>query len=199
MSQKQDTLAYARRLAKQLERQKRSNLRDRMRGATRFVVSDVSTGKTLRTVRYGDYDSPVTMSPSTEYNPFDKVETRKTIHDITQELQNDIQRGHVHKNSHSISHKRSEEKLLSHVVSDEVKDVWIAKLSLSHTLDDSSRAKLIQMSGSSTSSLASLRDARLSDLARLFIERWTETDGYDPDLHTHELQVKFAEYVRTHP
>jgi hypothetical protein len=197
----QDTLAKARRLAKQLERQKRTDLRGRMRGSARVSIVNMQTGES-RIYRYGDYDSPVTMVPSTDYNPFHKdslqnTSERKTIHDISQELQNTLSHA---KHTNAIRHNKREDVILSEVVCDEVKNVWKTKLSLHQTLDDVSRAKLQQTRNliDTTKPQADItRELRMTALARSFVYRYCDAEGYDPDLHTLELREKFNEYVRS--
>lgn len=174
MSQRQDTLTRARKHARQLEAQNRKMLKRRMNEYN--VLSRAGAG-------FHDSDG---SSPD-------------TIHDISQQLQNTLSRA-----SHStrVCSTRSEERLLSRVISQEVKEVWLAKLSLHQSLDDVSRAKLVAQSRNTVdpnkTQVDVSRELRLNALARAFVLMWTETEGFDPDKIRPKLlrRIKYNESQR---
>lgn len=178
MSQKQDTLARARKHARQVESQNRKMLRKRM-----------NEYNVLSRAGAGFYDSD-NSSPD-------------TIHDITQRLEDKIRSTRtVFQSTSHIRHTRSEVQLMKDVVCDEVREVWLAKLSLHQSLDDVSRQKLIAQSRNTVDTnkpqIDITRELRLDALARAAVFQWCEGEGFDPDKIRPKLlrRIKYNESQR---
>lgn len=164
-----DTLSHVRRVKRFVRSQERKALKKQMDGYNSLA----------RPARRGSHE--------TEDSP-------DTIHDISERLQN-VMSQHVYDRGTSTRARTRVDKTLQHIVCDEVRSVWHAKIGLASQLNDTTRAKLresarnVYRDGESTE----MCEIRLTRLARYFVEQWCENEGFNPDKIRPELlrRVKY--------
>lgn len=154
-----DTLAAIRRAIRQSQSAERRKLKHKMNPYNSLSQKSRST------------------ADDRDYDP----NTAKTTQDVIEETLSAARQMRV---GGRVSVSRDSTDRLLHecnVVSPEIREAWHARIGISSLLNDEARQKLQQSAG--VSSMRSLHDARLNDLAKWMVYMWCDEEGYDPDKH----------------